>query len=177
MSAVLFLDVDGVLNTMDEHETRVYTSDETLVHITKYDIHAVGYYVAMQYRLLLNLKRVFDAYPTLKIVISSTWRENHEYRSFLLAALVDVCQIDVTTVVLGDTPVLGYLQGGRGAEVRAWLADHPEYSHFVIVDDDHEDSFRRHGLLDHLVQTSLDEGLDDASTDEVLKVLRRQLEE
>jgi hypothetical protein len=94
-----------------------------------------------------------------------------------VAALKDICQLDVDTVVLGDTPVRGYLQGGRGAEVRAWLAHHPEYNRcYVIVDDDHEDSFRRHGLSDRLVVTSLEEGLDDAATDEVLKVIQRQLE-
>ena len=51
------------------------------------------------------------------------------------------------------------VDGGRGAEVRAWLVENrvPTVKGFVVLDDEHAESFKAHLPDGHLVQTFLSE--------------------
>ena len=83
-----------------------------------------------------------------KVVLTTTWRFEKSMRDFLVKTL-EVYGIDV----VGDTPAS---RDGRGAEVRAWLtSSQTAVDSFVILDDDHEISFQKHGLTNHFVQTEM----------------------
>lgn len=69
--------------------------------------------------------------------------------------------------------------GGRGAEVRAWLNEHPEVRHFVVIDDGHVESFERALPPGHFVQTLLfcagdpdEEGLTAEKAAECVRILK-----
>lgn len=119
---ILFLDIDGVLNTD-------YTKERT-----------PSYYVdagwGMQKRrytgiepskveLLLKIVRETGAW----VVLSSTWRKADYMHPYMWGALGK----EIKSRYIGDTPVLDYPQ--RGKEIYDYLQKNP-YKHFVIIDDD-----------------------------------------
>jgi hypothetical protein len=129
---VAFLDIDGVLNST---RTNVafggYPMDFTPEAMEQFDHVAIG--------LIRGIVRAADA----SVVLSSSWRLTHDWN-------------DVATAL--DLPIMGRtpsLCGPRGAEIAAWLADHPEVEQYAIVDDsaDMLDSQRP-----HFVRTDLHEG-------------------
>lgn len=147
---VLFLDVDGVLTTSRGLLMTYSASDNSLYHVS--DLipgSAPDSIPPLEKDRVSNLRTVVAAVPGLRIVVSSTWREDDEYMAFLLAALREG-DIDVEAVVIDKTPVS---TGGRGAEVREWLALNPSHNVFAIVDDGHAESFKEHGFEPQFVQT------------------------
>ncbi|CAM9761618.1 unnamed protein product, partial [Ectocarpus fasciculatus] len=147
---VLFLDVDGVLTTSRGLLMNYSTDDSSLYHVSDLLPGSVADSIPpVEKDRVSNLCAVVDAVPDLRLVISSTWREDPEYLAFLFEAL-RLGGVDVDAVVIGKTPVLST---GRGAEIRAWLAAHPAHPVIGIVDDGHLDSFREEELSSHLVQT------------------------
>jgi hypothetical protein len=109
---IIFLDIDGVLNSIDSM-IALHGCNES-----KLDPISVG--------LLKRLCADTDA----KIVISSTWRRGRATKDF----------IDIfakynwpDAPVISRTPVL---DTERGFEIQEWLDSHPEVTDFVILDDD-----------------------------------------
>lgn len=177
---IIFLDIDGVLTTsealLEEYEpddpAYYYTSDlcpsleSSITPLSKVCIH--------------NLKWICDQVPNLRIVVSSTWREDEDYKQFLLSALT-AGGIDANLLVAGDTPILSGADG-RGAEIRMWLLLNPAEYHrrFCILDDGHKESFLKHQLEDHFVQTIMRhsthpelEGLTHELAVKVVEILSR----
>lgn len=116
---ILFLDIDGVINS---ERTRValggYPSDFTPAERGKFDHVAIA--------LIARLCRITGA----RIVLSSAWRNLFS---------VDECATELALPIIDQTPVLGadvYKNGvQRGDEIQAWLDQHPEVTHYAIVDD------------------------------------------
>lgn len=111
---VLFLDIDGVLNssrTAEAFGRYSWTLDPDEMRL--FDAVALG----MIRRLCAETGAV--------VVWSSTWRLSYSINDLGTA-------FDLPTV--GETPVL--VPGTRGDEIAAWLADHPEVTTYAIVDDD-----------------------------------------
>ncbi len=110
MSAVLFLDVDGVLNSAS------WFASQGPMGVTEVDPRAVR-----------RIQRIV-AKTGAKVVLSSSWRKRgdgpNELEDKLLAAGVPIDD---------RTP---HLEGTRGDEIAAWLAAHPEITTFAILDDD-----------------------------------------
>lgn len=142
MKSVLFLDIDGVLNSdryRYGHELAVPADDmidpsavETLNHMTcRWD---------------------------LKIVVSSSWRVLPDLEGILRAK-------GVRAEIIGKTPVR---PAPRGEEIGQWLADHPEVAAYVILDDDGDMG----DLRDHLVQTDYRYGLRPEHIERVAAVLQ-----
>ena len=102
---VLFLDVDGVLNsdtTVEQWEGYMYVDKKKIA------------------RLQSILKKT-----GAEIVLSSTWRTRATMQEGLRQAGLRWCS---------QTPNLeGY--DSRGAEVALWLTEHPEVERYVILDD------------------------------------------
>lgn len=132
----LFLDIDGVLNS---RRTEVafggYPHDFSEHDMARFDWVAVG--------LIRKLCRETGA----QIVLSSTWRLHFTVAE--VAAGLDLPIVDATP----DSPA-GY--DGRGHEIAAWLADHPEVTHYAIVDDL---AVMRREQAAHFVQTNDECGL------------------
>jgi hypothetical protein len=111
VSAILFLDFDGVL-------------------------HPVGGGVKQfsQLPLLEALLRE-PGFEGVRVVVSSTWREVHP-----LKRLQQFFPADLRERVIGVTPVLDEYDSEheRYEEIRAWLDGHPEFARWAALDDDIE---------------------------------------
>lgn len=144
---VIFLDVDGVLNSqqwalkMFAEGVRVYAEDML-------DPHA-----------LRLLKRLVDE-SNAKLVVSSSWRSIPQS----MKALAD--QLDQYGMKVYDvTPRVGET---RGKDITAWLNRHPGKHQYVILDDD-SDMDEHAG---HLVQTTFREGLRAEHVDQALEMFK-----
>lgn len=108
-NSVIFLDVDGVLNSMS---TPAWMGDD-------WDIPLA--------RPLQNLKHIVDE-TGAKIVITSSWRE-HPLAMRKLELALKVFELQIA----GETP---WMNLDRPGEINAWLAKHPEVKRYVILDDE-----------------------------------------
>ena len=153
---VIFLDIDGVLNT------EAYREDPNVDYFEKpiSEIHM---------RLLKQLVKATGA----KIVLSSTWREYWEqgqdqsdsfgYYINNLFRKYDLAIFDKTLELKG-----------RDEEITEWKEHHQgELEGFVIIDDyDFEWSDVN---KNHLVKTLDKVGLDEKSTERALKILNKKI--
>ena len=108
---VLFLDIDGVLNTPKSiRQYGVDYIDPILVALVSNIVGATG----------------------AKIVLSSTWRLQMKDLEIVQAALADYfLDLHSATLDLGlDAPGCE-----RFHEIKCWLAAHPEATRFAILDD------------------------------------------
>jgi hypothetical protein len=147
---VVFLDIDGVLNTRSYVERAGWApplGSERDLHII--DPVAVG---------LLNA--VVEETGAV-VVISSSWRITYEPSA--LGAMLK--QRGFEGVVHGATPQL--IGRRRCAEIGQWLLDHRAES-FAIVDDDEDAGEGRAG---NFVRTSFEEGLTRAHADALVRIL------
>jgi len=160
---VLFLDIDGVLNTDRNFQKQGKQSQP-------FDPEAIA--------ALNRVLRETDA----KIVVSSAWRIKPE--GWTEAAQLEwlkelLASEGVKGEVVGFTPwlIIGekeefapghfmYPSSPRRDEIAAWLKDHPEVTSWVAVDDDFEA-----GPL-NLVLCDEEDGLTDALADEVIEILQ-----
>lgn len=106
---VIFLDVDGVLNTLDT--VFVLGFDDKLVRILQLTVMATK----------------------AKLVISSSWREVQSDYDLLCSKLAE---FELLTEVVGCTPTFKR-EVPRNKEIRSWLNQN-EVERFAIVDDDPE---------------------------------------
>lgn len=121
MRAVIFLDVDGVLNSLRSCVgLGGYRADQL-------DPVAMG---------LLNAlcREAQEAGVQVDVVISSTWRKKYDVLTWW-TDLFDGHSDCPAVKVVGMTPSLG---GRRGEEVRTWLASNNRYHRHVILDDDND---------------------------------------
>lgn len=152
---VLFLDFDGVLNNagsfLYEHNRRKRDEKRSKqpgekgipgqVNETFCNVNAA------------NLQMVLDKYKDLKIVISSTWRTMFTLE--WLKAKLEEYHIDSTNVI-DKTP--DRKDGERGLEIKQWLDQHPEVTHYIIVDDNDWGITDVHGK-DRWLETRWETGL------------------
>jgi hypothetical protein len=164
MSKVIFLDIDGVLNTK-----WWYTQMDRNTPKDKY-----GY--AFDPRSVANLQKIVDV-TGADIVISSSWK------SFGLSELEEMWQdrglpgklIGITPNSVSDEMLLNAdldhieLFHIRGMEIKEWLDKHgKKVSHYVIIDD--MDNF----LPDqqpYFVQTNPEVGITEEDKDIIVTIL------
>ncbi len=150
MRKVIFLDVDGVLNSEETGFGGFFGMEKVL---TKDDVKWGG-------ELVDRIRRVVEE-ADASIVISSTWRRHFDIikfrEMFSLYNWPDVPIIDMTPK----------LHQGRGLEVNAWLQKHP-VDRYVIIDD--VDQF----LADqkpYYIQTSIMTGITEEDAEQAIKIL------
>lgn len=139
---ILFLDIDGVLN-----------SAAVLADKGRHD--------AIDRDMVERINRVVRD-TGCNIVISSTWRLLWPLGE-LKALLRQHGMIDV---VIGQTPRLDR----RDNEILEWLAEHPEVTRFVAVDDD---TFDMTAINHRLVATSFQTGMLDHHADQAIAILNK----
>lgn len=147
---VIFLDIDGVLNSRKTERA------------TKSGCRFVGI------RQLRNLKHIITV-TGAKVVLSSDWRyerDNPKYNADYLELRDELRKYRIE--FYGFTPEL--LSGHRGAEIDAWLSEHPEVENFVILDDRWDIEPNK----DHWVKTSMSRGLDKEETEAAIQILNNQ---
>ena len=147
MKPILFLDIDGVLNSRkgwarDKPKTGKYLTAENVA----------------------ELRALLEALPDLRIVISSTWRKCMDADELL--AIFKAHGLPAERVI-GMTPIR-FSDRLRGHEIQEWLDANPGHDRFVILDDDSDMAH----LMPHLVQTSFEDGLTREKAEEVIRRLK-----
>lgn len=131
---ILFLDIDGVLNSHNWFHIRKYIfPDACQSHIAEDDIDQ-RYLYRHCYDIdptALGILRCAVEQLDLKIVLSSSWR--------ILTSPEDL-QTIFEYHGWSDAPVIGYTPRGgsiRGIEIDAWMAHYSgDIENFAIIDDD-----------------------------------------
>lgn len=151
---VIFLDVDGVLN-----------SDEYIKGTIKSNIQGIEKHVDVEKIKLL--RQAIDQ-TNAKVVLTSSWR--------LTKMAQELIKLLITYgIYVNSTP---YIRNERGLEIKQWLADNQNVEDFVILDDEIFDSYDE-GLMKKLVKISngnghnFGEGLLPKDIDEIIKRLGR----
>lgn len=156
MNKIIFLDIDGVLNTPRS------------IKLTPKIVEGVPYWYgrhlhALDSECIRRLNKITDE-TDAKIVISSTWRHMFEQAP---EVLIDHFKSEgIIGEIIGFTPVL---RGKfRGDEIQSWF-DHQgeQIDGFVILDDD---SDMLH-LKSHLVQTCTSRGIEDWDVSAAIAIL------
>lgn len=133
---ILFLDFDGVL-----HPEPCYDQENLFCHLPK-------------------LEKVLSDFPQVRIVISSTWRENRSLetlRSFFSAANRNRI-IDVTPSWRDHPELLEVIGYQRQTEIEAWLRSSSEpWLTWVAIDDK---PFLFRPFLKNLIKTNSETGFD-----------------
>ena len=153
---VLFLDIDGVLNSANYRKQKGADYIFSIVDETKMPL----------------LKKIIDA-TGAELVLSSSWRKGwyfHQDADIFGGNYFDKLFEKYGLNIYSKTPVLEHYQ--RAKEIRLWLADYSpnEIESFAIIDD-------RNFFVDdidlrqHFVQTSDDFGLTAEKVIEVIKKL------
>ncbi|MGA0610035.1 HAD domain-containing protein [Caldimonas sp. KR1-144] len=130
---VLFLDIDGVLNS----------SRTVLAHGAYPHTLRDGDWEKFDWTGILMIQRLC-AVADLSVVLSSAWRLDHDFRQ--VGRVFNLPIIDRTPS----------FPGTRGMEIKYWLDQHPEVEAFAIVDDDADMLPEQ---LPHFVQTDGHEGV------------------
>lgn len=117
MSTILFLDIDGVLNTAETYK-RADTWADTVEAATQ----------LFEPSCVAHLNTITEQ-TNAQIVVCSAWRN-----IFTLAGLQQIFQaVGIRANVLDVTPTS---VSQRAKAVMAWLAKHPEVQHWCVLDDD-----------------------------------------
>ena len=157
---VVFLDIDGVLNS---HRTREMFEDYVFVSNDK----------------ILLLKQIIDA-TNAQLVLSSSWRIGWHYKDkYPACSNDDVRLFEALQRKLDefDIKLMSYTKHlrHRGKEIDTWLKEWQgeDIESFVILDDMPKEDFEPN--IAHLVQTDISKGLTKQNVDEAIEKLNVQL--
>ena len=147
---IIFLDVDGVLNSLNK---LISVYNET------HKPHS-GFSYPFDEICLENLKLLVQA-TNSKIVITSTWRKSKEGINILLNTLK---KYNLDTEVIGYTP---NLSTSRELEIKQFLSLFNQQPNFIILDDDSD--FKE--LIQYLIKTDIQIGLSKKNVEDGIKKL------
>lgn len=154
---VIFLDVDGVLNSDDYF-------DKTM------NLNIQGIESEIDVEKIKILKKAIVE-TGAKVVLSSSWRYTRKAQE--LKELLSHYGI-----YTDSTP---FIQNKRGLEIKKWLIDNSDVDDYVILDDEIFDSYDQE-LIKRLIKISdgnghgFGKGLLDKDVDEIIKRLGRKKE-
>jgi hypothetical protein len=159
---VIFLDFDGVLNSQGSF---LYEDNRRKKHKEQ------GVKGPVQETLCnvctANFQFVLDQYKDVKIVLSTTWR--NLYSIDWLKAKLESYHIDSSRVI--DKTPEHRMTGDRGQEISHWLDQHPEVTHYIVIDDNDWGISPLHG--DRFVKTTWEGGFTTAHAAEACEKLSK----
>ena len=185
---VIFLDIDGVLNSNDWY---VYRRDNVAMD----SVNSQYPFYEFDPRAIVRLNRIIEK-TEAKIVVSSSWRSGETIES--LQKLLN--SVGIIGDVIGLTPHLwsnkpyedmdGY-RIPRGCEIDWWLDNHGDFQrinwskeeqikdvgdakikNYIILDDD---SDMLYGQREHFIKTPHMTGLTDELVDKAIEILNKSL--
>ena len=140
---VLFLDIDGVLNSEDWFAYRIYCVKNNMVNIlmnfVDTDDRNIKHKLTMlDDRAIANLNRIVEE-TGCKVVLSSSWRSSIESENIFTQNLLKLKGFKYEFYDV--TPRLWFsdFSTRRGEEIKFWLdkeSEKHEIESFVILDDD-----------------------------------------
>src|SRR6476620_3382199 len=161
---VIFLDIDGVLNSEEffvrKHEEKgaEAVNEEMRTHWPLSEICP---------KLVSNLNKLVEQ-TDAKIVVSSTWRHGRSIEE--LQSILD--GVGFKGEVVDKTPDLNRKLNrdvDRGEEIEDWLVSNRGVKSFVILDDDGDMLDEQ---LDCFVHTSFKTGLNEECTEKAIQILK-----
>lgn len=136
---IVFLDVDGVLNSVDSEDT--------------FREGIIG----LDYSGIKLLKEIVDA-TGAEIVLISTWKlawhKDNKSRQDSVAAYLDKRLAEEGLVIMDKTG--GYM-AERGHGIIDWLSENPTDS-WIVLDDEIFEDYEECGIMPRLVKTSFYHG-------------------
>ena len=155
---VIFLDIDGVLNTNYTKETT--SSGVIFVEDNKIKI----------------LKQIIDE-TDAKVVLSSTWRYGwtDSDRSMFAQDFNELKEkLEEFGITLYDkTPIFDYYMRKRGEEIQEYLRGRDDIDGYVIIDD--LDGSWLRPCSSHLLQTSPWKGLEEKHIKTAKKIMKMEV--
>lgn len=178
MEKVIFLDVDGVLNSIDYYENsekRLELHREKLNKraetdkLTSYDIFRQD----IDDKAVSFLQEIINK-TGAKIVISSHWRTGETF-----VALKEILsELKFSGEIIGVTPNRDCSLCVRGNVIQEWInknrkvmGEYPGHKQYVIIDDDSDMLLCQ---KDNFVQTSLKNGLTAENVNKAIEILNRK---
>lgn len=174
MKKVIFLDIDGVLNNLEDilHNKYIETPEQPqdkhlkvlkeIIKITKAEI-----VLSSGWRLTQEgLQDVIDALYRYKIHLRGVTPEG-----VLLSSLQSIginVKPKLTDNHLGDITV-----DDRGAEIAIWLHKHKEYKNFLILDDEVYDI--KEYFPENYIKTNCNEGLLEKHIEKAVEILNKSV--
>ena len=158
---IIFLDIDGVLNSMDWCENQKDS----------------GRYTEINPEKVKMLKEIVDRTGAI-IVLSSTWRtlsripgsrNEHPQYTYLVDSIADY-----GLKIKSHTP---YINNNRPEEIMEWISEYEDKEdiQLVCLDDDFwPEHYEKYGMKDHLVHTCFyeaDGGLRKEHVEKAVKIL------
>ena len=182
---VIFLDIDGVMNS-ENHAKELYAlkDENPEKYYDNWDLPYEG--------TIIPLKRIIDTTGAI-VVCSSTWRYgripllNKIFKPYGFQIVDKTCHgVYIKDLIeLGFDPKICYSisdrydghpsekwTSDRGAEIAYWLKQHPEVESFVILDDDYAD-IDQYFEANHVWTDFYDWGLTEEKADEAIKILNK----
>lgn len=149
MRKILFLDIDGVLNSF-QHKGN--TRQDPV-----YDL--LGSQVAGISKILgLRLKELLDICPTIEVVLTSHWKID-----YFIEARVGFERLGIKQIIKSRTPITNHF---RGLEIDAWLTRYgDEPIRYAILDDEANILIQQAPAL---FQTHIKYGLTENLVDELI---------
>lgn len=160
---ILFLDIDGVLNSR-----RFFEVDSKRAHRKARGTAKAQDPVAAIDPVAVAYLNTVVARTGCKIVISSTWRNHHfpeEIAGFLRERGFVGEVIDATPKIERGIEIVP-----RGEEIAMWLREHPDVVDYAIVDDQDDMGELRY----RLVQTTSAEGLGLHEAEQLVRGIGRR---
>lgn len=169
-NSIIFMDIDGVINN------HLYC--ERLMHQPKNP--DLPYLSEMNLDMMKRIVRLAQETDS-DIVLSSSWKciwntPTAEPEKDDMKKMFDYVGIRI----IDTTPEY---RDGRAAEIKQWLDEHPDVTHFVSLDDDYPESeYEKAGIPGHTVHTQYwcdDEskgGFQETHYQEAIDILRIKYE-
>ena len=152
---VVFLDIDGVLNSKN---TKAYTPSGCC---------------GIEKALLKRLRRIIES-TGAKVVLSSTWKTELDKNlnpispdgKYMLNKFLYEGKF-----LLFDKTIDSGNSLHRGKEILLWLEEREYVTEFIILDDIYFNDFDRFGLSDRFVNTDPLTGLTDSNVEDAIDIL------
>lgn len=166
MNKILFLDIDGVLNTERQHDHCV---EAGAAYVDNF-----GY--AFDPVAVANLKKIVDE-TGADIVISSSWKfwgfstmQKLWTRRDLPGQVIDITPNTVSDELLLSVDLsFMELPAGKGSEIKEWLSDNGnQVTRYAILDDVPDMLPEQQS---HFVQTDPRVGITEDDADKVISIL------
>ena len=162
---VIFLDFDGVLNSEASFRYEARRKSNRIPD-------------SLSDVCCSNLQYILEQDADIKLVISSTWREEgQEVVEFLQGDGFLNGRFVNGSRIIGKTPSV--FSGHRGHEIKLWLEDNPNVTQYVIIDDDddaitalYNEAGKEDDKRGHFFQTTPEDGLLYKQAKAIAKLFR-----
>lgn len=151
---IIFLDVDGILNSNDTED--VFRG-----------------FIGLDYSGIKLLREIVDATGAEIVLVSSwksRWYKDHKELQDNLANYLDARLAEEGLKIMDKTEGSSF---DRGAGIVEWLSEHTVES-WIVLDDEIFADYEEYGIMPHLVKTSFyDGGLKDKHVELAIKILNK----